>query len=754
MRMKRIVQRYLLLFTISAPATSVFGLGTEIKNIDAVANENEVRIEVELTAPVIPTVRPLDKPSRLIVDFPNVSDQQPLQQLNVNKDGVKTVNVAVHSGVAHNTRVVVELDSLRPFGIETTGNKVVLRVLAVHGNASTPAARPTTVDSIKAPTAPESAIATLAAPPSVLPETQGVQLEPALESTSAPTVEQPPPSTAPIRRSFKVKYISGNTVYIDGGSNAGLREGMHLDIRNAHVSAENAIGNNNLGSIVASLRIVGVATTSAITEIGNADGEFHLGDIASLTPGDDAAAAENAVTAASDSSRAASSPHRQESEPSGQVKTIARNSLRSTATSEPDGRSRMAGRFSFDYSGITSSGSTPGASTQVGMSFQSDMTHILGTHWNLEGYWRGRINRHSQFKEATIDDTLNKTYTMQLYYDNPNSKWVAGVGRLYLPWAVSLDTIDGGYFGRKAALGMTAGVFAGSTPDLSSWNYQPDHRIAGSFVNFEGGDHDRFHYTSTTGLALGTIGWKLDRPYAFFENEASYKGIVSAYNSLIADSPRGVSTNGIRPGAGVSHSYSTVHVQPSRIVSFDLYHNFFRDVPTAKTEILGTGLVDKLLFQGISAGTRVKPLRNVTLYTTLGASQKTGDAHRSLNQMYGATWSEIARTGLRADYHYSKFDSNFAKGDYNVLSLSRQLTNRMFWNVQLGKQNIASQVTDNYDSKFIADSMDINMGKHSYLQSGYTYVNGTCLNYRQWYLSWGYRFDKGRDNPEFVQSLH
>jgi hypothetical protein len=318
---------------------------------------------------------------------------------------------------------------------------------------------------------------------------------------------------------------------------------------------------------------------------------------------------------------------------------------------------------------------------------------------------------------------------------------------------VSLDTIDGGYFGLKLRPGNTTGVFAGSTPDLSSWHYRPNQRIAGAFTNFEGGDYDRFHYSSTTGVGVTSIKWKLDRPFVFFENEFYYRGKLSAFHSLIADSPQGPSTNGIRPGAGVSHSYFTLHYQPKSVVSFDLYHNFFRDVPTAVTSIVGTGLVDKLLFQGISAGTHVKPTRYFTLYTTLGTSEKTGDQHRSLNAMLGATWNEIAHTGIRADYHYSKFNSNFGAGNYNVLTLSRQVTNRMFWNVQLGNQNLASTQTMNCFSDFIDDSVDINLGRRSYLQSGYTYVRGETINYQQWYMSWGFRFDEGRKNPQFVQTL-
>jgi hypothetical protein len=560
-------------------------------------------------------------------------------------------------------------------------------------------------------------------------------------------------STSPARSSFKVKYIAGNTVYIDGGSNAGLREGMILDLRSTQPRPPNGDLQTDRNAVIAIVRVIAVATTSAITEVSTAEAKIGVGDRADLIPQDAGRAAQNALNIGS-AIKPVSVPNEEETDNSSSSAGVESNHLRS-AEREPDQvGTRMAGRIGFDYSGITSTGSTRGSSRQIGMSFESDMTHILGTHWNLQGYWRGRLNRHSEFQDETIDDSLNKTYTMQLYYDNPNSNWVAGVGRLYLPWAVSLDTIDGAYWGHKSAWGMTSGMFAGSTPDLSSWDYQPDHRIAGSFVNFTGGDYQKLHYSSTTGLALSSIKWKIDRPFAFFENEFSYGNKFSVYHSLDADQPRGVSTNGIKPGAGISHSYFTVHYQPTQYASFDLYHNYFRNVPTAATTIVGTGLVDKLLFQGISGGVHLKPTRSVTLYTTLGASEKTGDLHRSMNEMYGATWSEIAHSGLRADLRYSKFDSNFGSGNYRVLSVSRQLSSHMFWNVMLGRQDLLSSFSTNYSSRYVADSVDVNIGRHSYLQSGYTYVQGATLNYREWYMSWGLRLDKGKSRPEYVQTLH
>ena len=403
---------------------------------------------------------------------------------------------------------------------------------------------------------------------------------------------------------------------------------------------------------------------------------------------------------------------------------------------------RIHARVGFDYSGITSSGTTLGRSSSFGVAISTDMTQIGGTHWNLQGYWRDRLTTNSQPEEQTLQNYLDRTYLIQMYYDKPDSQWVAGFGRLYLPWAVSLDTIDGGYAGRKVAAGITAGVFFGSTPNPTSWNYQPHQQIAGSFVNFEGGSYDNLHYTSTGGFALSLLKWQLDRPYVLFENGVSYRKRFSIYHSLIVDWPQGVSTDGITPGGGISRSYLTVHVDPREWISFDVFHNYFRDVPTAATALVGTGMVDKLLYQGINGSVRVRPVRNFGLYATLGRSDKTGDTHRSLNQMYGLAWNEIWRTGIRADIHYSKFDSDFARGNYKIISLSRHLANRMMWDGQVGTQNLESPFTLNQRSMFIDTSIDTNFTRRTFLQSGYTFEHGSQLNYRQWYLSLGYRFDE------------
>ncbi|PYX62770.1 MAG: hypothetical protein DMG78_32740, partial [Acidobacteria bacterium] len=301
---------------------------------------------------------------------------------------------------------------------------------------------------------------------------------------------------------------------------------------------------------------------------------------------------------------------------------------------------RARGRIGIDYMGTSFHGTGGGTNTNLGLVARMDMTRLGGTYWNLSGYWRGRLNSSSYTGTPTVQDLLNRTYHLSMTYDNPNSAWVAGFGRMYLPWATSLDTLDGGYFGRRVSHGATLGVFAGSTPDPTSYSYNPNRRIGGAFVNFEGGTFDAFRYTSTSGVALSTINWKIDRPFVFFENGLYYKRYVAIYDSLQADSPVGYQAGG-SPGAGIGRNFLTVRVQPHQRIELDANYTYFRDLPTFDPTLLASNLLEKYLFQGFSGGVRVEVLKNIWVYTNLGRSSASTDKSHSLNELYGLTLGRI-----------------------------------------------------------------------------------------------------------------
>ena len=540
-----------------------------------------------------------------------------------------------------------------------------------------------------------------------------------------------------LRTVFKVKYVAEGVAYLDGGRSAGLTEGMKLEIKDTDLpTQQGSTADPNDPRVIAELEVTALAETSAVTDIHLPKRQVKPGDLAYLSAGDAQALVQQRSLSATRKYPAVVT-FTDDADP------IEEEARAEVPRPPQPSVNRARGRIGFDYMGTVSRGSSSLTSSNIGMVVRADITRINGTYWNLSGYWRGRLSSRSSTNQQTLQDLINRTYHLSMTYDNPNSPWVAGFGRLYLPWASSLDTIDGGYFGRRLAPGITAGIFAGSTPDPTSWDYNPDRRIGGAFVNFQGGDFDAFHYTSTSGLGISTLKWKIDRPFVFFENTLSYKRYLSIYHSLQADSPAG-NPAVPAPGPGISRSFLTFRIQPHPRLELDFNHNYFRDVPTFDPQLIGTGLLDKYLFQGFSVGARVEVVKQIFVYSTLGQSNRSGDAKSSLNQMYGVTFSHLPWLGLRADAHYSKFSSSFGSGAYRAVSLSRNFSDDIRLEVLGGDQTFSSLLTTSNHSRFVTSNLDFAVGAHYFMQGGFT-VNRGELSYNQWMFTLGYRFDsKGK----------
>jgi hypothetical protein len=535
---------------------------------------------------------------------------------------------------------------------------------------------------------------------------------------------------------FHIKYISESSVYLDSGRNADLQEGMKLSVIEA---TPDGVANDGVRfrgyPHIAELKIVSVADSSAVCDVLSTNAELTIGQFAFLTPGsvEDRHLAQTAQEAQNYPVVVAFT----DGDPIDQE-------LRATKVEQinesPLGV--MRGRFGFSYGGINESGLN---SSQLGMMIETDMTHIGGSYWNFAGYWRGTLTTSSSAitntNTTTLTDLINRTYTLGFTYQNPYSPLTVGVGRLYLPWAPSLSTIDGGYFGRRLGRFITVGAFAGSTPNPTSWSYNPDQQIAGTFVNFESGDYDHFHFMSTEGIALTTISLRVARQFAFLENNLSWKRYLAFYNSMQVDAARTspLPDGGSNP-TGISQSYTSFHVQPWRRVGFGINHNFYRQLPTFDPLLVGTGLLDKYLFQGFSGDVRVDLPAHVSVYASLGHSKATSDSSSSLNQAYGITLGNIAHTGLLLDAHYSKFNSSFGSGEYESVSISKSLSEKFRLQLIGGNQQFNSPFSTNTSAKFVNGVVDWNLGSRYFLEGNVGLYNGTTLNYTQWSTLLGYRF--------------
>jgi len=549
---------------------------------------------------------------------------------------------------------------------------------------------------------------------------------------SPPSAQEPKKPTV-----FRVKYVGDSTVYLEAGRNADLQEGMKMSLVEAPPDGVIAEGIQYRGyDHVAELMISSVSDSSAVCEVVKTSGELKAGQAAFLTP--------ESVLNRHESELAA----REDQYPIVMTFTYGDpldeeiREEKETQETRLSPMQRLRGRIGFDYGYTSESGGF--SSRQMGLVIDADMRNIGGTYWNFIGAWRGNIGSSSSTLTGqatqTLTDLVNRTYRIGFTYQSPYSPDIMGVGRLYLPWAPSLSTIDGGYFGRKVSRKVTVGLFAGSTPDPSSWSYNPDQRIAGTFVNIEEGSFDHFRIYSTMGVALTTIQWKVARQFAFFENTWSWKQFVSFYNSTQADAARvsPLVNGGSNPNC-ISQSYSTLHFQPIKLFGFGVNYNYFRTLPTFDPRLLGTGLLDQYLFQGFSGDVRFALPKNIGLFVSLGKSDATTDTKSSLNQAYGISMGNIANTGIFADAHYSKFDSSFGSGKYTALSLSKSLTDALRLQIYGGHQVFNTVLSSNTNSNFVNGVVDWNVGSRYFLEGTIGWYRGTSLNYTQWIGVFGYR---------------
>ncbi|HLK18658.1 MAG TPA: hypothetical protein VKT81_06870 [Bryobacteraceae bacterium] len=529
------------------------------------------------------------------------------------------------------------------------------------------------------------------------------------------------------RTVFQVRYIAAGAVYIDGGRQAGLAEGFHVTIKRKQ-PGQSEMEARVLGEAV----IVSVASTSAVCEIKSKEGDLEVGDLAYLSPQD--ADVVRMLATSHDSHKYAQVVSFTEGDP---LDEEARKYVPRPPLPEIN---RLRGMVAVEFTVTDDHGPAAASSSQEGVVFRADMTRINGSYWNFTGFYRARLTTFGGKTSPTLMDLINRTYTIGLYYNNPESNYVMGAGRLYLPWATSLDTIDGAYIARKLTKHTLAGVFAGTTPDPTAWNYDPNRQIAGAFLNWDYGNFDSVHYTTTAGFALSRINWRPERQFAFFETSLMFKRGFSLYHDLEANQFYRDPYTGKTQGGGIGRSFLTLRYQPVHLISFELNHNYFQSIPTFDTRLIATGLLQKYLFQGFSAGVRLELPQRVSLYADLGKSRSDGDSQSSLNQMFGVSWANILGTGLQADVRSTRFNSSFGKGTYQMISLSRSMTERLRIEAEVGRQDFQSTFTQAGRSWFGTCTLDWFFLTHYWMGAGWTLYRGGSMNYDQTFINIGYRF--------------
>jgi len=526
------------------------------------------------------------------------------------------------------------------------------------------------------------------------------------------------------RSVFHVKYVAHDSVYIDAGTADDLVEGMTVDLTRRPPGAA-LVETKVVGTAV----IRAVATTSAVCEIISKNMPPAPGDEARLSNAGE-------VTRVRAEIAKGNRKYLQVVEFDGKD-PLEQEQRAYLPKAHPTERTRMRGSIAIERSQINDHDSAS-KSAENGASIHVNWTEIGGSHWNLVGYWRGSIASNTSSQTTTLLDLQNRTYQIGLFYSNPDGLWGMGFGRLFVPGATSLGVFDGGYLTHRLTNSVSAGFFAGTSPDPTQWNFTPNRQTAGTFLKIQRGDWEGVRWTGTVGVAVSRVNWRPERQYVFTENTISIGRVVTFYQNAQADERNPKLMNG-ETGVQLSQSFATLRWQPHKRISFDVNHNYMRGIPTFDTRLLGSGLLDQYLFTGLSGGIRLEPIQQLMITASVGQSRRNGDTSHALNQYYGIAWKRLPWVALRVDARYTKFRSSFGDGEYRSIGVSRDVVDNVRLQFEGGIQEIRSLLTSQTKAHYLNTTVDWPFARHYFLTGGWLYYRGQAQNYDQLYISMGYR---------------
>src|SRR5882672_9389626 len=108
----------LLAFVLIAAAADMPGKGvaaaSALQRLEVAHSQDGLSVQFTAKGPLAPKVTTLDSPARIVVDLPNTVMATGQHLINVGNSGVKSVRIGMSGQVPPTTRVVVDLDAVRP----------------------------------------------------------------------------------------------------------------------------------------------------------------------------------------------------------------------------------------------------------------------------------------------------------------------------------------------------------------------------------------------------------------------------------------------------------------------------------------------------------------------------------------------------------------------------------------------------------------------------------------------------------------
>lgn len=511
----------------------------------------------------------------------------------------------------------------------------------------------------------------------------------------ARTAAQEVPSSAV--PSAHVTYISGNSVYIDAGSDRGLQEGDVLTVIRD-------------GEKIATLLATSLSARRAVASL--------FGEPVPILVGDEIRWAALDRQPAFDSALAPEAPRKPRSSHRERI---------------------VRGRVGLRFLQVDDEMNDNSGFSQPALSLRLDASGAASGHVDFSIDTRARSTYRSFASGPDERDNLTRVYRLEAGVHDKESRYVLLVGRQFSPEVASISVFDGILAGLNRKH-VSTGIFTGSQPEPIDYGYDTTIREHGAYVQFHNSPEVQRRWSVTTGLVGSYESGEINREFAYFQ-VILYGKRVSVYATQELDYNRDWKIAAGEDEYSLTSSYVNVGYRVGGGFSLRAGHDdrrnvrLYRDLITPETEF----------DDGFRSGTWIGFTQRIKKRFRIGLDAKETDredAEPASTYTLTLGANRISSKNLHLSYRGTHYANEFSQGDLHALNASMALLDWARMTLTGGLRQDTNLLDPAMDDEltWYGLAFDFNIGRQWFLQISSERTAGQFEKSSQSYLGMTYRF--------------
>lgn len=517
---------------------------------------------------------------------------------------------------------------------------------------------------------------------------------------------------------LKIKHISAEYYYLNGGKAEGLKPGDRLLVRHR-------------GKAIAVIEVEFVALHSASCKVIRQKRALTVGDLAIFSV-KKAAPKQKKPKVQAPPKTALKAPVKPKKP---------RKKRKPFRSSRND--TRIYGNLSMQYYRLDDRGVANRDFNQPTVRFNLTGRKLWGKDFNLRIRSRARYDQRSQSLNSDVprNEWRNRIYEFSFSYDNPNAQINFQLGRIISNQFSGIGYIDGLLLKLRLSKAARFGLFAGTQPEWQYSRFQTSIQKYGGFLSYETGSYQTQRLQSTIAFAGEYHHSTVSREFVYIRNSYNWRSRFNFFQSAEVD----VNRNWRKARAGQSFSltslFVSVNFRVNRALNLGLSYDNRKNYRTFETRSILDSLFDDVLRQGLRANINLRVTHTTTFFSNFGVRKRKTDSQSTYSWSAGASQRNLLKTGLFLRGRFSGFSNLTTDGNQVSASVSKYITRQNYLTVGYGRYFYRISLNNDHRSnQWVRTSAFIALPQKTFLSAEVEFNNGNDFKGTRYFLEVGIRF--------------